>query len=184
MNIFFLRKDPRQAAIDQCDKHAVKMPLESAQMLCTAYRRWCDPLPEKLETQLYKKAYINHPMTVWVGDSTQHNEWLYITIEALLVDYKKRYDREHASSRLVPFLDEFPEDMPNAGWTDPPQCMPDEFKSSDFIEAYRQYYVSKAETAFEMRWTERDVPEWFKSDNLEFLDLCENTRLTPSALLS
>lgn len=27
MNIFFLRKDPRQAAIDQCDKHAVKCHL-------------------------------------------------------------------------------------------------------------------------------------------------------------
>ena len=184
MNIFHLRKDPRQAAIDQCDKHAVKMPLESAQMLCTAYRRWCDPLPEKLETQLYKKAYINHPMTVWVGDSTQHYAWLYHHFEALLDEYKYRYDREHASARLVPFLDEFPEDMPNAGWTDPPQCMPDEFKGPDFIEAYRRYYVHKAETAFEMRWTERNVPEWFDSKLIDFYEVYEDRRLPASALLS
>jgi hypothetical protein len=38
MNIFVLDSNPVLAAQLQCDKHAVKMPLESAQMLSTAHR--------------------------------------------------------------------------------------------------------------------------------------------------
>ena len=38
MNIFFLDKDPKIAAQLQCDKHVVKMILETAQMLSTAAR--------------------------------------------------------------------------------------------------------------------------------------------------
>ena len=32
MNIFILNEDPIKAAQDQCDKHVVKMIVESAQM--------------------------------------------------------------------------------------------------------------------------------------------------------
>ena len=38
MNIFVLHKDPAVAATMACDKHVVKMILETAQMLCTAAR--------------------------------------------------------------------------------------------------------------------------------------------------
>ena len=39
MNIFFLDKDPKIAAQLQCDKHVVKMVLETAQMVSTAARK-------------------------------------------------------------------------------------------------------------------------------------------------
>ena len=38
MNIFYLHKDPVVAAEMSCDKHVVKMILESAQLLCTCHR--------------------------------------------------------------------------------------------------------------------------------------------------
>ena len=38
MNIFYLDRNPKVAAEMHCDKHVVKMILESAQMLCTAHR--------------------------------------------------------------------------------------------------------------------------------------------------
>ena len=38
MNIFCLDKDPVKAAQMMCDKHIVKMLLESAQLMCTAHR--------------------------------------------------------------------------------------------------------------------------------------------------
>ena len=38
MNIFFLDENPKHAAQMQCDKHVVKMVLETAQMLSTAAR--------------------------------------------------------------------------------------------------------------------------------------------------
>lgn len=37
MNIFVLSTDPVQAAQMQCDKHVVKMVLESAQLLCSVF---------------------------------------------------------------------------------------------------------------------------------------------------
>jgi hypothetical protein len=38
MNIFYISKDPKQAAQWMVDKHVVKMILESAQLLSTAHR--------------------------------------------------------------------------------------------------------------------------------------------------
>jgi len=43
MNIFYLHKNPQIIAQELCDKHIVKMPLESAQMLCTAWRAKTSP---------------------------------------------------------------------------------------------------------------------------------------------
>ena len=36
MNIFIVDSDPRAAARQLCNRHTVKMPIETAQMLCTA----------------------------------------------------------------------------------------------------------------------------------------------------
>ena len=41
MNIFHLDKDPKICAEYHCDKHIVKMILETAQMLSTAYQKHC-----------------------------------------------------------------------------------------------------------------------------------------------
>ena len=38
MNIFFLHRDPEQAAKEHVDKHVVKMIVEYAQLLSTAHR--------------------------------------------------------------------------------------------------------------------------------------------------
>lgn len=40
MNIFYLSDCPEQSAKDHCDKHVVKMILETAQLLSTAYRNY------------------------------------------------------------------------------------------------------------------------------------------------
>ena len=39
MNIFYVDQDPVKAAQMMCDKHIIKMILESAQMLCSVKRR-------------------------------------------------------------------------------------------------------------------------------------------------
>jgi hypothetical protein len=64
MNIFHLDKNPQLCAKWLCDKHCVKMVLETAQMLSTAYQRHYG-----LKDDLYKPAYPKHPMTIWVGNS-------------------------------------------------------------------------------------------------------------------
>ena len=64
MNIFVTDEDPVKSAQTLCDKHVVKMVLESAQMLSTAWRQW-DPEASE-ERGLYKAAHPNHPCTKWV----------------------------------------------------------------------------------------------------------------------
>ena len=51
MNIFFLDKTPYKSAQYLCDKHVVKMILESAQMLSTAVQRYTGRMEE-----LYKSS--------------------------------------------------------------------------------------------------------------------------------
>ena len=63
MNIFYLHEDPREASQMMCDKHNVKMIVESAQMLSTAHReldgdRWAN------KHELYKSTHKNHPSAV------------------------------------------------------------------------------------------------------------------------
>ena len=52
MNIFILDDDPIKAAQLQCDKHVVKIIVESAQMLSTAHRM----LDGAMETRLTKSG--------------------------------------------------------------------------------------------------------------------------------
>ena len=59
MNIFFLHKDPSRAAKAQCDKHVVKMILETAQMLSTGAHKF----KYVNAPGIYKPAYEKHPMT-------------------------------------------------------------------------------------------------------------------------
>ena len=45
------------------------------------------------------------------------------------------------------------------GFTPPPQCMPEEYRDEDTVEAYRKYYIG--EKAGFAKWKAREVPEWF-----------------------
>ena len=48
----------------------------------------------------------------------------------------------------------------DSAYTQPPQCMPDQYKvPDDAVKAYRNYYIG--EKAYFAKWTKRDMPEWF-----------------------
>mgnify|MGYP003655908374 CR=1 FL=1 len=68
MNIFYLHKDPHEAAKLQYNKHVVKMILESAQMLCTAHH---EVMGEDADVP-YKRAHVNHPSTIWARRSANN----------------------------------------------------------------------------------------------------------------
>ena len=93
MNIFFLDKDPVKAAQLQCDKHVVKMVLETAQMLSTAARAQGHDVG-------YKSAYPKHPMTLWVGQNTDNFRWAWLHGMSLAKEFTKRYDRIHKLSLI------------------------------------------------------------------------------------
>ena len=83
MNIVYLDRDPKIAAQMMCDKHVVKMILESAQMLSTAHRV-CDGDKYADQYGLYKMAHKNHPSTKWVRSGGLNYLWLYKHMRGLM----------------------------------------------------------------------------------------------------
>lgn len=136
MNIFYLDKDPKEAAKHQYNKHIVKMILESAQMLCTAHWYY------ESEKVPYKPTHINHPSNVWVRENALHYLWLYNHFIALGEEYTKRYKKEHLTiQKCKDILSHIPMGMPYKTFTQPPQAMPDEYKADCSVEAYWNYYT-------------------------------------------
>jgi hypothetical protein len=148
MNIFYLDRDIERAVRYHCDSHVVKMALETAQILCTTRHRYGAPAP-------YKPTHAKHPSVLWAGDSTRHFDWLVRFGKALCAEYTFRYGKRHASEDIIDEMAPPPE-MPDAGWRDPPQAMPDTCKRDDSVEAYRAYY--RAGKAYFAKWTKRPVP--------------------------
>tara|TARA_R110000751_G_scaffold197030_1_gene302200 strand:+ start:1469 stop:2104 length:636 start_codon:yes stop_codon:yes gene_type:complete len=171
MNIFRLHDDPYIAAQMHCDKHVVKMILETAQMLSTAYRVLGS---EKLadEEGLYKIAHKNHPSCVWIRNDVWNYYWSVSLLSALCAEYTYRYGKHHVSERLLHY---FQKHVPNgiemkAQNMPFPQCMPDEYKvEGDPVSAYRKYY--KGEKAYFAKWNRgREAPEWWKNGMQEFVE--------------
>ena len=94
MNIFHLDKDPLLSALYHCDKHVVKMILESAQMLCTAHH--CHGLD-------YETEWVPQ-MTIWVGDSGANFYFTMKLFDALLTEYTNRYNKVHKTSKIILLL--------------------------------------------------------------------------------
>ena len=88
MNIFVLDENPKLAAQMMNDKHIVKMPLESLQMIsaCMTLRNFNGP---------YRMSHSFHPCTIWAGKSKQNLMWLIDHFKALCEEYTIRYDRTH-----------------------------------------------------------------------------------------
>jgi hypothetical protein len=160
MNIFYLDRDPVIAAQMMCDKHVVKMILESAQMLSTAHRV-LDGDNYANETGMYKLAHKNHPSTIWVRSSLENYVWLYEHMVALMKEYTFRYGKHHATERLLVPLGGCPVTIPMVGFTDPPMCMPDYCKGDDTVLSYQNYYI--VEKSGFATWKSRVVPEWFNA---------------------
>ena len=158
MNIFHLHKDPKICAKYHCDKHVVKMILETAQMLSTAYQKHCGD-----DDNLYKSAYPKHPMTIWVGESVENFNYAYLLGKELGKQYTKRYGKIHKSSNIINAfnngrLQNIEDRFPSQYFTRPPLCMPDEYKSDDYIQSYRNYYIGDKKRF--ARYTSVDTPEF------------------------
>ena len=180
MNIFILDESPIKAAQLQCDKHVVKMIVESAQMLSTAHRlldgvvsigvsksgrkakQWFHPKHDDL---LYKAVHMGHPCTVWTMESVANYIWHYDHFMSLCYEYQYRYGKVHATqTRLEEVLSIPPRNIPIDGLTPfrlamgvSPECLDE----SNPVLSYRKFYQTK-QARFKMTWTKREVPDWFQ----------------------
>lgn len=144
MNIFYLSHDPKKAASYHYNRHIVKMPLEAAQMLCTAHHALGEEHNYDTSYVPYRKAHLNHPCTIWVRSDVLHYYWTYDYMMELGKLYKERYNKTHLTiEKCRDILSTPPNEIKNSGvWIDPPQCMPDEYKSDNAIHAYWNYYIN------------------------------------------
>jgi hypothetical protein len=156
MNIFYLDSDPATCAQYHCDKHVIKMILESAQLLSTAHHELESPLAK----HLYKKTHANHPSALWARESAAHYEWLYQLLTQLSLEYTNRYLKTHRTyDTLGAYLSVVPPKIQHiTSWTDPPQCMPDAYKDNDTVTAYRRYYMQDKPFAV---WEHTATPKWY-----------------------
>ena len=67
MNRFIIEFNVGDIAESLCDQHIVKMPLEEAQMLCTAV--WHHAPYYAVEHDLYKPVHQKHPCTLWAMET-------------------------------------------------------------------------------------------------------------------
>jgi len=184
MNIFYLSTNADECARYHCDKHVVKMILETAQMLSTAHRILDgDELAD--EKKLYKKVHVNHPSTKWVRESYTNYLWAYDLLYSLCKEYTFRYKKYHKVQRsgLLTMLMVVPDAFGFDNWkfhilrdshTAPPMCMPDQYKPSkklldhrtsqyvrkhSTVQAYKRYYLGE-KLSF-AKWTKREAPYWY-----------------------
>ena len=157
MNIFVTDPSPWESARVLPDKHIVKMPLETCQMLAIVCSdKWghnfgtlpkADGTPYATE----KGAFRNHPCTIWANDFVMNWQWLLHHGIALCDEYKNRYGKEHTCLQpleeariILPTGD--PTGRSGKDTTPFVRAMPDEFKldtSISTFDAYKMYIGSK-----------------------------------------
>lgn len=169
MNIFALSSSAYESAWHMCDKHIVKMPVETAQMLSTVHRildgqeysdyskngrkikRWSHPI-DRLSSDgkslLYQATMMNHPCTVWARETLGNYIWLTEHGKALCLEYTRRYNRKHASESVIRWcIDNWPKNIDSNSYskkTPFAQAMPDQYKvPGDAVLAYRSYYLGE-----------------------------------------
>lgn len=154
MNIFVLDRNPELAARYQCDKHVVKMVLETAQLLCAQFEPGAAP---------YRRTHYSHPCSKWVRRSRDNFIWLWRHGVELAREYTFRYGKVHKSLQAIHWAaaNEHLLALPDDGLTDFAQAMPDVYKRDGApVTAYREYY--KGDKASFAKWTRRPTPQWFK----------------------
>lgn len=179
INIFYLSEDPVQCAQWMVDRHVVKMPLESIQILSTVHRV-IDGLQVNLELEkngkirkkkvwvlddyrndiLYNATHVNHPSVVWAMQSVENYNWLVDHTFALGEEYHYRYGKRHKSIVELGYtLQSPPMGLKEWDMTPMPSCMDSKYIiSNNPIENYRNYYrEGKKELHV---WKGREPPNW------------------------
>lgn len=160
MNIFYLDDDPQKAAQMMCDKHVVKMCLESAQILCSVIGKITEEFD--VEKPPYRITHRNHPCVVWTGQSPQNFDWLYQHSIALCEEYTFRYEKRHASQDVIEWCGKNKVTNLLSSFTCPPQAMPDEYRKENVVTAYRDYYFYDKRKNIKCEWKKgRPAPDWW-----------------------
>ena len=151
------------------DKHVSKILLEAVQMLCSA-KRILEPQDEVNE-RIYKLAHKNHPVTIWCRKSRANFVWVLDLIEELHNEWRYRYghsETKNHKSYLVSLL--LRENIPSHDKFEEKEltpfalAMPEQYKMSDPVESYRNYYMSEEKQKIASWKKKREKPLWYISN--------------------
>lgn len=161
MNIFVLDTNPKLAAQYHCNKHCIKMILESCQLLSTAHHVLGNGGP-------LRKTHVNHRCAQWVRQSTENYDWLYQLAKELCIEYTYRYNKHHVyeTNGVLDTLQHHPFLLPRGSLTTFSQAMPEKYNSSNAVLAYRMYYVHDKSDI--LQYKNREIPSWVNDYNLDF----------------
>ena len=165
MNIFFVDRDPEQCARDHCDKHVCKMVIEYGQLLSTAHRVLDgDDAPDEVYQQPTRITPVQSGPGIISSTKQPYELWA-----NLCEEFAVRYGKEHLTyTKLANHVKHPPKNIPvihcsgcilTGPATDPPQCMPDEYKDDDTVQAYRKFYLG-AKSGF-AAWAHSPAPSWW-----------------------
>ena len=158
MNIFFLDFDTKKCAQYHCDKHVVKMILETAQLLCGAHWVIGNEAP-------YKLSHKNHPCAIWTRTSLSNYLYLCDLGLELCKEYTYRYGKRHKSQDVIEWCLINKPNLHDVDFTSPPLAMGDEFKiENNVIESYRNYYREGKKLI--VSWKNRVIPSWFQTNEV------------------
>ncbi len=158
MNIFVTDPCPIQSARNLPDKHIVKMPLETCQMLAIIYSDWYYGVGtlHKLDGTPYatkRGAFRNHPCTQWAAANQYNLAWLIMHGYALCDEYTARYNKVHSCKSAIveaSVIYDLVFDEPCATAYDKvtnfTRAMPEDIKYNhriSTIEAYKYYLNTK-----------------------------------------
>lgn len=152
MNIFVVDENPLVAAKALCDKHIVKMPLETAQILSTVsyLRGFSAP---------YKPTHQRHPCVLWANQTLANWNWLVEHGIALCQEYSQRYKKTHKSLEVIQWCKN-QGGKPNSGILTPfVLAMSEEYHRATPVDSYQAYYHSKAKFA---KWNYTSKPAFWK----------------------
>lgn len=165
MNIFFLSWIIENCIQYHCNKHIVKMILETTQLLSTT-QHVANPDQAKTwqaEGKIYRPTHINHPSTIWTRECKENYIWLCHLGLGLCNEYAYRYDKkptDHKCYDKLMFLITHVPPLPdnNGVITMPKMAMPDQYKSEDPVKSYRKYYLN--DKVRMLAWGKRGPPHW------------------------
>ena len=159
MNIFVTDRCPIQSARNLPDKHIVKMPLETCQMLSIIYSDWYYGVGKlyKSDGKPYRTAhgaFRNHPCTQWAAANQYNLAWLIRHGYALCHEYNLRYGKVHTCLDVISQAERIYHksfDIILLSYasrlvTDFTRAMPESIKfdtTIDTITAYKQYLNTK-----------------------------------------
>ena len=187
MNIFALSRCPVESAQQMLDKHVVKMPTETCQMLhtnllFTTFKGLYGFEPslkelkvfhEQFNSKLMKPAMLNHPSTIWARESLHNTKWLYEHGLALCEEFTFRYGKTHGSEQRILDMDINLKDAFSSKATPVKIAMFDKYRIENtfdddwefVIQSYRHYYLEGKWRFAEWRKDRR--PNWFPANQYE-----------------